>query len=278
MNQTHAFCPCCNFKKNKCFTSLSVTTLVGNIKMPLFRCSICKHAWLDTGNSHKIIEDEYSNDYIGHRIDSYFEFQCRKTIINEIAPLISPPATLLDVGCGNGGFLLAAQELGYNSLGVDISKQAVEIVNNRGGKAMEVDFLSYNFDHSFDVITMWDVVEHLKDPFIFFKRAKQLLNPKGILIIKTPSVGIVPLYMAKCNNDLAGALLQAPHHVQYWTQKSIDALFDRSGFGEIIHWKPRKFRSEPETKSIQKKIRRKIRNTILHFTASENLYCAARIL
>lgn len=244
--------------------------------LPLWRCAQCGHAWLQTGDAHGLIEEEYDQGYVGHRVDPFFEDQCRKAIRTEIGPHSPPPATLLDVGCGNGGFLLAAQEAGYDTLGIDISAGAIEIVESRGGKALPVDFLTHDFGRTFDVISMWDVVEHLRDPFRFFQRAREMLSPGGILVVKTPGVGKQALTLTRVRPQWAGGLLQAPHHVHYWTQDSMAAIMHRAGFAEVVHWPPRSFRSDPKTKSVTRKVRRWVRTTLLKLTGSRNIFCAGR--
>lgn len=276
MNHTIPHCPCCDDTTLRQFMMLSVTTAHGLLQRPLFRCKGCDHAWLDTSEGHERIEEDYARGYVGHRIDPFFERQCRIAIGAEIRPLVPPPAALLDVGCGNGSFLLAAQEAGYDGLGIDISSEAVDLVKSRGGKAIAVDFLSYEFRQKFDVISMWDVVEHLRDPYLFLRRAKELLNPGGILIIKTPSVGKLVLWLTRVRNAWAGSLLQAPHHVHYWSPRSMTVIMHRAGFTKIIRWRPRKFRSVPETKSLCRKATRIVRNALLRGAGSRNIFCVGR--
>lgn len=255
---------------------LNASTASGTLRLPLWRCRQCNHAWLSTGDEHGLIEEEYEQGYVGHRIDPYFETRCRETIQQEVSPLVPPPASLLDVGCGNGGFLLAAKNAGYEALGIDISQGAIDIVRRRGGEAICVDFLTHDFGRTFDVISMWDVVEHLQDPYLFFQRARELLNPGGILIVKTPGVGGQALSLTKVRPQWAGGLLQAPHHVQYWTLASMGAIMQRAGFRQVVHWPRRSFRSPPETTSLTRKIRRWARTQVLRLTGSENIYCAGR--
>jgi 2-polyprenyl-3-methyl-5-hydroxy-6-metoxy-1,4-benzoquinol methylase len=276
MNSTAEPCPCCASGRINRYMMLTAAAERGPLRLPLWRCNQCGHAWLQTGDAHELIEEEYDQGYVGHRIDPFFETQCRAVILNEIGPLRPPPATLLDVGCGNGGFLLAAQEAGYEALGVDISAGAIEIVRSRGGKALSVDFLTHDFGRTFDVISMWDVVEHLREPIRFFQRARELLRPGGILVVKTPGVGMQALALTRVRPRWAGGLLQAPHHVHYWTRDSMDAIMRRAGFAEVIYWPPRAFRSAPESKSPTRKARRWVRTKLLMLAGSRNIFCAGR--
>jgi len=184
-------------------------------------CPQCTHSWLVTAqDQHHQVEEIYDHDYAGHRIDKTFEMKCREALMLDISPHMPPPACLLDVGCGNGSFVLAAQEAGYDTLGIDISEEGVAFAVSRGANAHHYDFLTHAFDKKFDIITMWDVVEHLHSPAIFIHRARELLKPGGILIIKTPSIGKLCLLFVRLFGNSAPALLQAPDHIHYWTRSS----------------------------------------------------------
>ena len=270
-------CPCCDAERPNRFTVLDTTLAKRPLRLPLWRCDECGHAWLQTGEAHGLIEEDYDSDYLGHRIDVFLEAQFRAAIQSDIRPLRPPPASLLDVGCGNGSFLLTAQEAGYQAVGIDISAGAVDIVKDRGGKALAVDFLTHDFGQTFDIISMWDVVEHLRDPFKFFQRARDLLSPGGVLVIKTPSFGKPLLDLTRARNRCAGGLLTAPHHVQFWTQESIAAIMNRAGFADVVYWPSRSFHSVPETKSVPRIVRRWIRTELHRLTGSRNIYCAGRL-
>jgi 2-polyprenyl-3-methyl-5-hydroxy-6-metoxy-1,4-benzoquinol methylase len=269
-------CPCCSTATIREYATLPAVISRQKLDLPLFICELCSHGWLDTRGKHGLIEQEYDRDYAGHRIDPFFEQQCRDVVQAEIRSIIPSPAKVLDVGCGNGGFIIACQNAGYEATGVDISTEAVAIAIERGGKALAVDFLSYNFQQRFDIISMWDVIEHLSDPLIFLNRARELLNPGGALIIKTPAVGKRALALARLLPAKSGAILNTPHHVQFWTETSMTELLTRARFPIVTFWTPRRFRSASPTRSVALKSRRWILNQLLTFSGNSNIFCAAR--
>jgi len=91
---------------------------------------------------------------------------------------------LLDVGCGHGFFLYAAKELGYQPLGIDIDSEAIHY----GHSVLRVKILEQNIDmlaklpaDSFDLITFWQVLEHLRRPGSCVRAAHTLLRG-GVLL------------------------------------------------------------------------------------------------
>lgn len=269
-------CPCCGVSGPG--RAFEVGWRIEDSKPQIATCGTCKHSWLATAESqHRQIEETYRHDYAGHRVDAVFEEKCRIAIAEDISPLVPTPADLLDVGCGNGSFVLAAEEAGYRALGIDISPEGVEFAASRGANAQNLDFLIHDFERKFDVITMWDVVEHLREPASFLVRASELLNADGVLVIKTPSIGEPCLRMVQRFPSLASALLETPDHVQFWTKRSMDALLTRTGFGEVTYWPSRGFRSAALGGSPTKRLKRKVKATLRRYSGNSNLYLSARL-
>jgi 2-polyprenyl-3-methyl-5-hydroxy-6-metoxy-1,4-benzoquinol methylase len=102
------------------------------------------------------------------------------------------PGKLLDVGCGNGDFLLWMQELGWEVEGIELDPIAAKIAIDRGlrvriGRIEEADFPPANFD----AITMSHVAEHFSNPARIFKKLAPFLKPRGHLISISPNPGAV---------------------------------------------------------------------------------------
>ncbi|MGD2144882.1 MAG: class I SAM-dependent methyltransferase, partial [Anaerolineae bacterium] len=100
-----------------------------------------------------------------------------------------PTGRLLDVGCATGLFLDAAQRYGrWEVQGVEPSPSAATF----GRERLELDIVQGAFadadldEASFNVVTMWDVLEHLHDPVAAVQKASRLLQPGGILIVRVP--------------------------------------------------------------------------------------------
>ncbi|OLE14914.1 MAG: hypothetical protein AUI36_38600, partial [Cyanobacteria bacterium 13_1_40CM_2_61_4] len=97
---------------------------------------------------------------------------------------------LLDVGCALGDFLLEAKASGWDVEGVEVSSFAAQRARERGlrvttGRLEDLDLPAA----SFDVITLYDSVEHLTDPVATLAAVRRLLVPGGIVHLVTPNVG-----------------------------------------------------------------------------------------
>ena len=98
------------------------------------------------------------------------------------------PGRLLDVGCGNGAFLLRAREMGWNVAGCEPDAKAVSACQAQGLDVIRGDVFSSALDGElFDVVTISHVLEHVTDPQALLKRAKALMNPGGVLWVAIPN-------------------------------------------------------------------------------------------
>lgn len=217
--------------------------------IPLLHCPPCGHDCLWTVDVDLSVF--YDTHYFGFREDPVFHARVREVLDVEIAPLIPPRARVLDVGCGNGEFLLAAQERGHDVFGLDFAEAAAEACGRRGVPAVAADFLTHDFGARapFDLVTMWDVCEHLDRPFDFVARARQVLRPGGWLLLKVPCFTPRTMWIASRVPRLAGALLGSPSHVQYFRPDTLVALLRRAGYPLIYTTRLPPMRSHRATTS-----------------------------
>ncbi len=107
---------------------------------------------------------------------------------------VSGGRKLLDVGCYTGVFLERARRRGWEVAGVEPSRWAAEVARRRGfpvfnGLLKETASAPTGPEaQSFDVITVWDVIEHFTDPMAEVRRLEQLLKPGGLLALSTMDV------------------------------------------------------------------------------------------
>jgi SAM-dependent methyltransferase len=101
---------------------------------------------------------------------------------------------LLDVGCSHGAFSFELARMGYTVVGIDVNKESVEIARkiqeHLGLKSVvfhHMDILSNHFqEKQFDVIIMFEALEHIKEDLKVIQEFNRILNDKGILIISVP--------------------------------------------------------------------------------------------
>ena len=139
--------------------------------------------------------DYYATDnpkggYANYFLDSEVNRRTFRNRIRAIEQRYGRRGRLLDVGCALGDFLIEAKASGWDVEGVEISSFAAEQARERGlrvtaGRLEELDLPAA----SFDVITLYDSVEHLTDPVATLAAVRRLLVPGGIVHLVTPNVG-----------------------------------------------------------------------------------------
>jgi 2-polyprenyl-3-methyl-5-hydroxy-6-metoxy-1,4-benzoquinol methylase len=139
---------------------------------------------------------------------------------------------LLDIGCGNGDFLLNAQDAGWLATGVDSDPKAVEVAQQRG---LEVRLggieLFAGQAECFDAITLSHVLEHAHQPGQLIQSACRLLKPGGILFVDTPNI---ESHGARCwGSHWRG--LETPRHLAIFSREGLVAMLRAGGFGRIEH-------------------------------------------
>jgi len=99
---------------------------------------------------------------------------------------------LLDIGCAEGALLKWAEKRGYETYGVDISDFAIKRISHRKLRRTQLSVANINFlpfvDNYFDIITCFDVLEHLEYPIIALKEINRCLKEQGLFIMSTPNI------------------------------------------------------------------------------------------
>jgi 2-polyprenyl-3-methyl-5-hydroxy-6-metoxy-1,4-benzoquinol methylase len=142
---------------------------------------------------------------------------------------------LLDVGCSAGSFLLAARARGWQVRGIDVSPDAVEHAATAHALDVRVATLEDAAfpPKTFDVITLFECIEHLLHPARALQAAHGLLRDGGLLVITTPNVGgFVPRITYQILGRTIGAWEHPtpPHHLYQFSRRTLEALLRKSGF------------------------------------------------
>lgn len=128
---------------------------------------------------------------------------------------------LLDVGAGEGSFMKRLNSSKYNATGIEIDKKSYLISKNNGMDIIYGDVITHNFGNkTFDVITLWHVIEHVPYPIKLMKKLRSLLTPKGIIVFATPNINSMgyKISQAKWYHT------DAPRHVILYSKKSLEML------------------------------------------------------
>jgi 2-polyprenyl-3-methyl-5-hydroxy-6-metoxy-1,4-benzoquinol methylase len=185
-----------------------------------------------------------SADYISHTDGkrSLFEkmYQAIKSIaLKNKVKLIntqSEKGALLDIGAGTGDFLVVAQKDGWHTKGIEPSPKAKAIALSKGVSfANELSDLQ---DSSFDVITMWHVLEHVPNLEEYLSELKRIIKPNGTIIIAVPNFKSFDAeYYGKY-----WAAYDTPRHLWHFSKNSIQKLAGEFQL-QVIQVLPMKFDS-----------------------------------
>lgn len=140
--------------------------------------------------------------------------------------------SVLDIGCGYGTHLEQAHRRGWKCFGVEVSAHAREVINTRhGNKFFISDDVEQLIPHEFDLIVLFDVIEHLVDPYHLFYTlfAKGAITPKTTVIIATPNARSADAV----SNPSGWAYRHPPSHLVYFSGHALTTFLQRLHFTSI---------------------------------------------
>jgi SAM-dependent methyltransferase len=221
-----------NIDKNK-FTSYSFASRKQPEYMShhMVQCQVCDVLYADHPPSESVLTDGYHNasyDSAGEADDAATAYS---KVIIPILDKLDKKNTALEIGTGNGIFLLKLKELGFNTLfGVEPSAEAIKNAPEACAKyIVEGMFDVDNFQqNSFDLVCCFMTMEHVSDPKLITNSVYKLLRPGGVFVTITHD------YRSLVNRILGK---RSPiidiEHLQIFSSKAIKELFMRSGYKDI---------------------------------------------
>ena len=169
---------------------------------------------------------------------------------------VSPASRVVDVGCGSGEFSAMAAAEGYSAVGLDVSEPSIDAartlhpqVDYRVGDASA---LAATEPASFDVVTLWDVIEHVMRPHEVIADCAALLRPEGLIVLGTPNgdslydrVADVSYRFARPLGKLMLQQRYSEWHLQIWTARTLGRLLRDHGLEVLIARKHRELTATP---------------------------------
>jgi len=214
-----------------------------NVKTTLVRCQQCGLVYQNPRPTLAEMGEHYPpqyDSYADQTVQSKRNWLLQKAVqhgTNKRCRFVTNhkrPGKLLDIGCAMGGFLLGMRDQGAWTLaGVEVNKAVAAAAKERHGLDVFAGTLEEaNFPTaSFDVVTLWDVFEHLHDPLHTLTEIHRILRPDGIVVIRVPN-------LASWDAQLFGATwagLDSPRHLYLFTPTTLTAFLNKAGFGVIEH-------------------------------------------
>lgn len=139
---------------------------------------------------------------------------------------------LLDIGCGTGSFLeYMAQHTQFEVMGTEINEHNIAIIKENNSFPVYLgDLQQLEFpEKHFDVITLWDVIEHLPDPKALLNEAHKIIKNNGYLVLRVPNGDSLDFKIFR--EYWAG--VDAPRHYLIYTKKTLSSFLEDSGFSIV---------------------------------------------
>lgn len=199
------------------------------------QCPACDLVFLDPRPNRETLEEYFQEDY-----DSdYGEVEASddrqpvfQSVLHHLSFYRSPPGALLDIGCGDGEFLMLCREAGWRCSGIELSKRAAIRAAQKGVTILSSDMLERGeWAGDFDVVTLINVLETVADPVIMLRQATTLLAPGGLVIIRATN-GAFHLSMRTPARWIGSQYDQAFHWYLY-SVKAITVLLEGTGLTVI---------------------------------------------
>ena len=143
--------------------------------------------------------------------------------------LTAKTGRLLDVGCGDGDLVLAAQERGWQAEGVDSDSMAANFARRRGANVQAGSVAGQRYEGgTFDSIVMSHVIEHVSDPIDTLRECYRILKPGGRLVLATPDIE------SQFHQEFAQdwVHLDPPRHVHLFGPGTLSEVVRRAGFSK----------------------------------------------
>lgn len=230
-------CGLCGSTRSEEFLRRGDLSLFLEGEFKLVRCQDCGLVYMNPRPTISSLNEIYPEEYDQYTVllrdekSALMKWSRSYGLRKRIKPITNRVQSghLLDVGCATGDFLEVMKTVGIWELhGVEINASAGAYAREKLGLPIvtgSVEDAGYPAE-SFDVITMWNVIEHLPDPVSTLKHLAYLLKPDGILVFNTPNLDSLD---AKIYGKYWIGY-ELPRHFFVFSMKTINELMEKAGF------------------------------------------------
>lgn len=204
-------------------------------------CAECRLISLDPQPTPSELVEYYPAEYEAYQTvesgrSTFANWRRRRGLdvqVNFVERFAPQRGRLLDIGCGPGNFLDRARARGWSVAGVEWVEQAACVARDHYGLTVTVS--SGEETHlpggENDVVTLWDVLEHVPHPKKMLLECRRLLTPSGMLVFSVPNLDSFSRYLF----GRAWIGWDAPRHLHLFSEEVIERLLAMTGFEMVQH-------------------------------------------
>jgi SAM-dependent methyltransferase len=193
----------------------------------LKKCFDCNFVFAGNIPSPELLEQHYS----GYPRNNQFSEITRKRyleLLNQLEPY-RKTNRIIDIGCGDGYFLQTAKEKGWDVYGTEFTTDAVENCRSRGITMFQGTAATIPDDLEFDVMTTFEVIEHINNGREFAQQVYNRLRTGGVFYFTTPNFN--SLSRRKLKGDWR--VIEYPEHLSYYIPATAHLLLSNAGFQQL---------------------------------------------
>lgn len=191
-------------------------------------CKKCSFTFIPPYYRKQISYENYKDENVANAVrngNNFVKIERHKLRYNLIKKF-KPNGSLFDLGSGWGHFMLTGKMLGYDVYGIEVAEQPYLYSKNDLKLPVDhIDFFEMNEAKKFDIITMWDVLEHIDKANDVIAKCARITEKNGFIVIQVPQIDS---YFAKKHKD--NWKMMGLDHVNYFGKKTITQLLAKHGY------------------------------------------------
>ena len=215
-------CPVCTGGKTKHLYNIQGFNIV--------RCCLCTMVYVNPRLRNEEVYDIYRKDYFTNKEHGYENYDLTDHLRDktfqrwycDIEPnLLLNTGNALDVGCASGSFLRLLSQKGWDVKGIELDQDMFENVKRQGFDVSNTPLEHYNSSTKFQLITLFDVIEHLPYLNKDLEKLSRLLDSKGSIVLVTPNI-------KSLQRSLFGIKwfqFKPREHIYYFSPKTLEQVF-----------------------------------------------------
>ncbi len=236
-------CPCCGTE-----TGNSNERALAVFGIDYFRCRKCGHVFVQeqpTSEAHQKLFSESESHSATYVDKDALELRLRQVVAPKLEWCVAQfsnlhkgkgPSSVLDVGAGGGHFLEVAARSGISVEGFELSKSSRAFARENFGLSLsDGDFLTAD-PSPVDLVTFWGLLEYVSEPAPFLEKAREILNPDGMLVVEVPRADALGTAVQSLRGSVVGRHMDPTSHIQAFSDESLMTLLFKSRFQPVAVW------------------------------------------